>query len=193
MIAPHARARGRRRAGAGRPGRPAAAGGPDRGARQAGAPPFGGTLNVLLIVIVFLMVWKPGASSERRRSRSPGAGRARPAPGGPGAVRSAWTCSARTSTARCCGSWSSRCGAALFVANAWALVRRRADARDAARQAVVRGRPGSPVRKQVRVATTGNLAQAPDRPHDHVHGARSGRRHLRHRLADLLTSDDGGG
>jgi hypothetical protein len=52
-------------------------------------------------------------------------------------------------------------GAALFVANLWALVRRRADARDAARQAVVRGRPGSPVRKQVRVATTGNLAQAP--------------------------------
>jgi hypothetical protein len=52
-------------------------------------------------------------------------------------------------------------GAALFVANLWALVRRRADARDAAKQAVVRGRPGSPVRRQVRVATTGKLAQAP--------------------------------
>jgi hypothetical protein len=52
-------------------------------------------------------------------------------------------------------------GAALFAANLWALVRRRADARDAAKQAVVRGRPGSPVRRQVRVATTGKLAQAP--------------------------------
>ena len=52
-------------------------------------------------------------------------------------------------------------GAALFVANLWALVRRRADARDAAKQAVIRGRPGSPVRRQVRVATTGKLAQAP--------------------------------
>jgi hypothetical protein len=52
-------------------------------------------------------------------------------------------------------------GAALFVANLWALLRRRADARDAAKQAVVRGRPGSPVRRQVRVATTGKLAQAP--------------------------------
>ena len=41
-------------------------------------------------------------------------------------------------------------GAALFVANGYALLRRRADAR-----------AGSPVRKQVRVATTGNLAQAP--------------------------------
>jgi hypothetical protein len=53
------------------------------------------------------------------------------------------------------------CGAALFAANAWALMRRRTDARNAAKQAVVRGRPGSPVRRQVRVATTGNLAQAP--------------------------------
>jgi hypothetical protein len=52
-------------------------------------------------------------------------------------------------------------GAALFVANLWALLRRRADARDAAKQAVIRGRPGSPVRRQVRVATTGNLSQAP--------------------------------
>jgi hypothetical protein len=52
-------------------------------------------------------------------------------------------------------------GAALFVANALALIRRRADARRAARESVSRGRPGSPVRKQVRVATTGNLAQAP--------------------------------
>jgi hypothetical protein len=52
-------------------------------------------------------------------------------------------------------------GAALFVANALALVRRRSDSRQAARDAVMRGRPGSPVRKQVRVATTGTLAQAP--------------------------------
>ena len=52
-------------------------------------------------------------------------------------------------------------GAALFVANALALVRRRSDSRQAAREAVTRARPGSPVRKQVRVATTGTLAQAP--------------------------------
>jgi hypothetical protein len=52
-------------------------------------------------------------------------------------------------------------GAALFVANTLALVRRRSDARRAAREAVTKTRPGSPVRKQVRVATTGNLAQAP--------------------------------
>jgi hypothetical protein len=52
-------------------------------------------------------------------------------------------------------------GAALFVANALALVRRRSDSRQAARDAVRKSRPGSPVRKQVRVATTGNLSQAP--------------------------------
>ena len=52
-------------------------------------------------------------------------------------------------------------GAALFVANALALIRRRSDAQQAARQAAARARPGSPVRKQVRVATTGKLPQAP--------------------------------
>lgn len=52
-------------------------------------------------------------------------------------------------------------GAALFVANALALIRRRTDARRAAREAVSRARPGSPVRKQVRLATTGTLPQAP--------------------------------
>jgi hypothetical protein len=52
-------------------------------------------------------------------------------------------------------------GAALFLGNVWALIRRRADRRDAAKQAAVRARPGSPVRAQVRVATTGNLEQAP--------------------------------
>lgn len=52
-------------------------------------------------------------------------------------------------------------GAALFVANAFALVRRRSDRRAAAKDAVVRNRPGSPVRKQVRQATTGKLDQAP--------------------------------
>jgi len=52
-------------------------------------------------------------------------------------------------------------GAALFVANGYALLRRRADAQAAARESATRSRPGSPVRKQVRVATTGNLAQAP--------------------------------
>ena len=52
-------------------------------------------------------------------------------------------------------------GAALFFANAFALFRRRADRRAAAKEAVVRNRPGSPVRKQVRQATTGKLDQAP--------------------------------
>ena len=52
-------------------------------------------------------------------------------------------------------------GAALFVANALALIRRRADRRAAAKESVVRSRPGSPVRKQVRQATTGKLDQAP--------------------------------
>ena len=52
-------------------------------------------------------------------------------------------------------------GAALFVANAFALIRRRADGQRAARESAARARPGSPVRKQVRVATTGNLPQAP--------------------------------
>lgn len=52
-------------------------------------------------------------------------------------------------------------GAALFVANAFALVKRRGDRRRAAQQAVKRARPGSPVRSEVRVATTGNLEQVP--------------------------------
>src|SRR4029077_17226524 len=52
-------------------------------------------------------------------------------------------------------------GAALFVANRCALLRGRADRPDAAREDVARARPGSPVRKQVRVATTGRLAEAP--------------------------------
>jgi hypothetical protein len=52
-------------------------------------------------------------------------------------------------------------GAALFVANTLALVRRRGDARRAARESAARSRPASPVRKQVRVATTGTLPQAP--------------------------------
>lgn len=51
-------------------------------------------------------------------------------------------------------------GAALFVANALALVRRRRDRREGARAAVARVRPGSPVRKEVR-ASTGRLDQAP--------------------------------
>ena len=52
-------------------------------------------------------------------------------------------------------------GAALFFANAFALVRRGADRRDAAKEAVVRSRPGSPVGRHVRQATTGKLDQAP--------------------------------
>ena len=51
-------------------------------------------------------------------------------------------------------------GAALFVANLFALIRRRADRREAAKHAVVRSRPGSPVRKQVK-ESTGRLDQAP--------------------------------
>jgi len=51
-------------------------------------------------------------------------------------------------------------GAALFIANAYALIRRGADRRQAARDAVVRSRPGSPVRKEVR-ATRSTLDQAP--------------------------------
>jgi hypothetical protein len=52
-------------------------------------------------------------------------------------------------------------GAALFVANAFALIRRRSDRLAAAREAAARARPGSPVRGQVRTATTGNLPTAP--------------------------------
>ena len=52
-------------------------------------------------------------------------------------------------------------GAALFVGNALALYRRRSDRRRAAQEAVTKGRPGSPVRKQRKVATTGTLPEAP--------------------------------
>lgn len=51
-------------------------------------------------------------------------------------------------------------GAALFGANAYALLRRRRDRREAAKVAVARARPGSPVRKQVE-ASRGVLAEAP--------------------------------
>jgi hypothetical protein len=51
-------------------------------------------------------------------------------------------------------------GAALFVANAYALYRRRADARDVARRTVARSRPGSPVRGYKRTENR-DLAQAP--------------------------------
>lgn len=51
-------------------------------------------------------------------------------------------------------------GAALFVANALALLRRGRDRREGARAAVARSRPGSPVRQQVR-SSTGRLDQAP--------------------------------
>ena len=52
-------------------------------------------------------------------------------------------------------------GGALFLGNALALVKRRGDRDKAAREAVKRARPGSPVRAQVRVATTGTLPEAP--------------------------------
>lgn len=53
-------------------------------------------------------------------------------------------------------------GAALFVANALAIVRRRRDRRMAVQRTVARARPGSPVRGvQHGGGTTGDLAQAP--------------------------------
>jgi hypothetical protein len=52
-------------------------------------------------------------------------------------------------------------GAALFLANAFALLKRRSDRRAAARESAQRARPGSPVRSQVRVATTGKLDEVP--------------------------------
>jgi hypothetical protein len=51
-------------------------------------------------------------------------------------------------------------GAALFVANAFALYRRRADAQAAARRTVARTRPGSPVRGNRRTDDR-DLPQAP--------------------------------
>jgi hypothetical protein len=51
-------------------------------------------------------------------------------------------------------------GAALFVANALALYRRRADAQATARRTVARNRPGSPVRGYKRTDDT-DLPQAP--------------------------------
>jgi hypothetical protein len=52
-------------------------------------------------------------------------------------------------------------GAALFVANAFALYRRRADAAAASERTVARSRPGSPVRGYGRDDTDGDLPQAP--------------------------------
>ena len=55
-------------------------------------------------------------------------------------------------------------GAALLVANVWALVRRRRDGRLAAARTVARTRPGSPVRgnrRSERDDTPADLAQAP--------------------------------
>jgi hypothetical protein len=51
-------------------------------------------------------------------------------------------------------------GAALFVANAYALYRRRADSEAAVRRTVARSRPGSPVRGNRRTDDT-DLPQAP--------------------------------
>jgi hypothetical protein len=51
-------------------------------------------------------------------------------------------------------------GGALFVANAFALYRRRADAQAAARRTVARSRPGSPVRGNRR-SQVQDLPQAP--------------------------------
>jgi hypothetical protein len=53
-------------------------------------------------------------------------------------------------------------GAALFLANLFALVRRRSDARRAAQRTVARSRPGSPVRGNRRDEDAGHdLPQAP--------------------------------
>jgi hypothetical protein len=52
-------------------------------------------------------------------------------------------------------------GAALFVANLWALLRRDHDADRVAATTVARARPGSPVRGQANPAEKRELAQAP--------------------------------
>jgi hypothetical protein len=52
-------------------------------------------------------------------------------------------------------------GAALFVANVYALYRRRADATAASERTVARHRPGSPVRGYGRDAADTDLVQAP--------------------------------
>jgi hypothetical protein len=53
-------------------------------------------------------------------------------------------------------------GAALFLANLFALVRRRSDARRAAQRTVAKARPGSPVRGNKRAADAKlDLPQAP--------------------------------
>jgi hypothetical protein len=52
-------------------------------------------------------------------------------------------------------------GAALFVANLWALVRRPLDADRVRATTVARARPGSPVRGQANPAQKRELAQAP--------------------------------
>ncbi len=53
-------------------------------------------------------------------------------------------------------------GAALFIGNLVALIRRRADRRAAARRSIARSRPGSPVRDGVR--STRELQQLPQAP-----------------------------
>jgi hypothetical protein len=52
-------------------------------------------------------------------------------------------------------------GAALFVANAYALYRRRADRESATHRTVSRNRAGSPVRGYRRVGENEDLVQAP--------------------------------
>jgi len=52
-------------------------------------------------------------------------------------------------------------GGALFVANVYALLRRRADADRIAPTTVARARPGSPVRGQANPAAKRELAQVP--------------------------------
>ena len=52
-------------------------------------------------------------------------------------------------------------GAALFVANVYALLRRRVDAERIGATTVARARPGSPVRNQANPARKRELAQVP--------------------------------
>ena len=52
-------------------------------------------------------------------------------------------------------------GAALFVANLWALLRRHRDADRVSATTVARARPGSPVRNQANPSAKRELAQAP--------------------------------
>ena len=74
-------------------------------------------------------------------------------------------------------------GAALFVANLWALLRRPRDADRIGATTVARARPGSPVRNQANPAAEARARAGADRAHHRLHGARLRRDGRRDRLA----------